>query len=126
MTARYVAVSTSWAVIDRPYSGIILNSTASGDLHLFFNTLIVTVGAAVLMAAAAPAARAQAFADLKASLVDYSKADMEPFKMCDTLGQFKSKEIVQITAALMPAAAAAPAHCRVTGLLSPEIAFEVS
>ena len=27
---------------------------------------------------------------------------------------------------MMPASSAAPAHCRVMGLLSPEIAFEVS
>src|SRR5262245_28222919 len=81
---------------------------------------------AILLFATAMQARAQAFADLKTSIVDYSKADMDPRKACEAMGQFKSKEIAQITAATMPAAAAAPAHCRVTGLLSPEIAFEVS
>jgi feruloyl esterase len=83
------------------------------------------VGVAAVIAAAAPA-RAQAFADLKSALVDYSKAEIEPRKACETLGKFKSKEIVQIAAAMTAAAAAAPAHCRVTGLISPEIAFEVS
>ena len=63
---------------------------------------------------------------LKNALVDYSKADLEPRKACDALGQFKSKDIAQITATVVPAGAAAPAHCRVTGVLSPEIAFEVS
>ena len=58
--------------------------------------------------------------------MDYSKADLEPRKACEALGKFKSKEIAQIAAAMMPATDAAPAHCRVTGLLSPEIAFEVS
>jgi len=89
-----------------------------------------TLGAGVLMCATAPAARAQAFADLKTALVDYSQADLAPRKACEALGKFKSKDIVQISAAMMPAVsaggAAAPAHCRVTGQLSPEIAFEVS
>ena len=87
--------------------------------------LFAGLGALLTVATAAPA-RAQAFADLKNALVDYSKADLEPRKACDALGQFKSKEIAQITATVVPAAAAAPAHCRVTGVLSPEIAFEVS
>jgi hypothetical protein len=83
-------------------------------------------GVIVLMTGAATQARAQAFADLKNALVDYSKADLEPRKACETLGKFKSAEIAQITAASVPAAGMTPAHCRVTGLLSPEIAFEVS
>jgi hypothetical protein len=82
--------------------------------------------AVLFIAATASSAAAQAFADLKTASVDYSKADLKPGKTCDALGKFKSKDIVQITAAMVPAAAGAPAHCRVTGLLSPEIAFEVS
>src|SRR3954462_15425829 len=84
---------------------------------------MMMLGGVVLMTIGA---RAQAFADLKSALVDYSKADTGPHKACDALGKFKSKEIAQITAAMMTASAAAPAHCRVTGVLSPEIAFEVS
>jgi len=42
------------------------------------------------------------------------------------LGKYKSKEVAQITAATIAATAAVPAHCRVSGLLDPEIAFEVS
>lgn len=41
-------------------------------------------------------------------------------------GEVKAKEIVEIHATAIPAANNVPAHCRVTGLLSPEIAFEVS
>ena len=84
------------------------------------------IGAAIFIATAVAPARAQAFADAKMALVDYSKADMEPRKTCEAMSKFKSKEIAQITAAAIPAAAAVPAHCRVTGLLQPEIAFEVS
>ncbi|MGD0133129.1 MAG: tannase/feruloyl esterase family alpha/beta hydrolase [Bryobacteraceae bacterium] len=88
--------------------------------------MLFALGVAALMATSVTTARAQAFADLKTALVDYSKADMEPREACDALGKFKAKEIAQITAAQMPASASAPLHCRVTGLLSPEIAFEVS
>jgi len=84
------------------------------------------IGMAILVMAMAIPARAQVFSDVKTALVDYSKADMEPRKMCEALNKFKSKEIAQITAAAIPAAATVPAYCRVTGLLRPEIAFEVS
>jgi hypothetical protein len=57
------------------------------------------LGAAILIAGAVTPARAQVFAERKAALVDYSKADMEPRKACETLTGFKSKEIVQIKAA---------------------------
>jgi len=75
---------------------------------------------------ATPPVYGQAFADLKTALVDYSKADIEPHKACEAIGKLKSKEIATITATAIPAGGGAPAHCRVTGLLSPEIAFEVS
>jgi hypothetical protein len=96
--------------------------TAS-QIMRFLNALI---SAAILIAAASPTVRAQAFAEAKSALVDYSKADKEPAKACEGLKNFKSKEIVQISAATIPASAATPGYCRVTGLLAPEIAFEVS
>jgi hypothetical protein len=80
----------------------------------------------VLAAATAPAAHAQAFADAKTALVDYLNADVVPGKACETLSDFKSKEIVQLMATQVPAAGGVPAFCRVSGLLNPEIAFEVS
>ena len=83
---------------------------------------IIALVAAVCIAAPAPA-RAQAFAEVKTALVDYSKTNIDPQKACKELGKYKSKDIAQIAAAVMPASAAAPAQCRVTGLLSPEIAF---
>ena len=91
-----------------------------------FTKVSTAIGAVILMAVTATPGRAQAFADLKTALIDYSKADREPRTACEALGRFKSKEIAQMAAASVPAAANVPAHCRVTGLLSPEIAFEVS
>ena len=84
------------------------------------------LAAVLLLASSHRVAHAQAFTELKSSLVDYSKADLAPRKSCETLGTFKSKDIAQIAAAAVPAAGAIPSHCRVTGVLSPEIAFEVS
>jgi hypothetical protein len=81
---------------------------------------------AVFLAAGTIPARSQDFADRKSALADYSKAGMEPAVGCESLASFKSADIAQISAALIPASDAAPVHCRVTGLLSPEIAFEVS
>lgn len=88
-------------------------------IHLF-------AGALALAVALSPVALAQAFADFKNSGVDYSKAEIAPHKTCDAMSDFKSKDIAQIKASNMAAEGLAPAHCRVTGLLSPEIAFEVS
>src|SRR5215471_13424684 len=87
---------------------------------------IVAILTTFLIVVIPTAARAQAFADLKSALLDYSKADFEPGKPCEALGKFTSKDISQITAAVVTASATAPAHCRVSGLLSPEIAFEIS
>jgi len=101
-------------------------TTRSKSIRASLTKVSAALGGAILMATTAMPGRAQAFADLKTALVDYSKAELEPRKACEALREFKSKEIAQIAAATMPADAAAPAHCRVTGLLSPEIAFEVS
>src|SRR5262247_1334522 len=87
---------------------------------------IIAVLTTFLIVGTQTSARAQAFAEVKSALVDYSKADIEPSKTCEALGKFTSKDIAQITAAMMTANETTPAHCRVTGLLSSEIAFEVS
>lgn len=88
----------------------------------------VSVGAAaaILLLAPAQPLKGQVFADLKAALVDYSQANLEPRKACDAMVGFKAKELIQIAAVRIQATAAAPDHCRVTGTLAPEIAFEVS
>ncbi len=89
-------------------------------------TLAIVIGVSVFIVGTPIPVRSQDFTGRKSSLVNYSKAEMEPAKDCESLGNFKSADVAQITAAALPANATAPAHCRVTGLLSPEIAFEVS
>lgn len=88
--------------------------------------IFAAIGATILTTGAVTQARAQAFADAKSALVDYSQAELQPRKACEKLGGVKSKDIAQINATLVPAAAGAPAYCKVTGVLAPEIAFEVS
>ena len=80
----------------------------------------------MLVWATATPARAQAFANLKSALVDYSQRDVEPRMACANLAGFKEKEITQLRTRVVPAAENVPAHCRVSGLLAPEIAFEVN
>ncbi len=91
---------------------------------------LTILGAALSIAALSTLAAipgcAQDFSEVKTALVDYSKAATKPRKSCQTLGNFKATGIVQIMAEAIPASDAAPAYCRVSGQLSPEIAFEVS
>ena len=84
------------------------------------------IGVTALLVVSAAPARAQAFADLSQALVDYSRADLEPDEACAALASFAWGDVVEIDARLVSGDAAAPAHCRVTGRLAPEIAFEVS
>ncbi len=69
---------------------------------------------------------AQAFADLKSALVDYSRSDVTARKSCADLNAYKGKEIVEIRAEEVAAAGKTPKYCRVTGTIAPEVAFEVS
>lgn len=88
---------------------------------------ILAVGAVapVLMWVVAPV-WAQDFADAKKSVADYAKAELTPGKACEPLNKFQAKEITQIAAAVVPASGGTPEFCRVTGVLSPEVAFEVA
>jgi Tannase and feruloyl esterase len=90
-------------------------------------SLTVTVAWIVMLLGFLPhAARAQAFARAKSSLTDYSRSDLEPRLACDSLSAFKDKELIQIQARVVPEAGTVPEHCRVSGVLEPEIAFEVN
>jgi hypothetical protein len=79
----------------------------------------------ICSAIAAPAA-AQPFADAKSSLANYTVADASPSKACESLSSFKGQDIVSLQARVVVATADTPQHCRVTGLISPEVAFEVN
>jgi len=89
-------------------------------------THAVALGAASLLALAGPA-YAQAFADLKTSAVNYAVASAEPRMTCAALATaFKDKDLVSLKTMAIAASGNAPDHCRVSGVLSPEIGFEVN
>src|SRR6185369_3171896 len=79
----------------------------------------------VLFASAIPAF-AQPFTNAKTSLANYSAADTMPGKSCESLSAYKGEGIVSINARVVPAASDTPQHCRVTGTITPEVAFEVN
>ena len=85
----------------------------------------ILIAFAVIVASASPAL-AQAFANAKSSVANYSVADSVPKKTCESLSTFKGKDIVAIQARVVPATADTPQHCRVVGTISPEVAFEIN
>lgn len=81
--------------------------------------------AGLLGAIASPAA-GQAFSSASQSLAQYSVAETRPAKTCESLSAFKADDIVAVTARVVAATAETPQHCRVTGTIAPEVAFEVN
>ena len=79
----------------------------------------------VLCGSALPAG-AQPFANAASSLSSYAVADTAPSKACESLSSFRAEGIVSIAARIVPATADTPQHCRVTGTIAPEVAFEVN
>jgi hypothetical protein len=69
---------------------------------------------------------AQAFAHAKNSAADYTRADFQPSVSCESLTRLEIGDVIQLNARAMPAAGGAPPHCRISGVISPEIAFEVN
>ena len=81
---------------------------------------------ATFLAVATSVAYAQPFANAAGSKAGYSGGDIAPEGECAALAQLTLPELVEIAAREIPAEGAVPAHCRVSGVLDPEIAFEVN
>ena len=88
--------------------------------------LALASSAFLLVCAGSTPARAQAFANAKSSLAGYTKSDIAPRASCESLATFKADGLTQVAARTVAGADGAPAHCRVNGTISPEIAFEVN
>src|SRR5256885_7753241 len=72
-------------------------------------------------------AQPQPFSNLKNSEVNYAAAAAEPRMTCEALpSAFKDADIVSVAARAIANTADAPAHCRISGVLAPEIGFEVN
>src|SRR5262245_4132915 len=87
--------------------------------------LVILCAIAAISVSARPA-HAQAFSNANSSAVDYTKADVEPKATCDSLVRLKGGEIADLQVQSIPASGATPAHCRVNGVISPEIGFQVN
>src|SRR5215204_3845839 len=81
---------------------------------------IVILGAVVVPASAQP------FANAKTSLAGYSAATTMPRKTCESMSAFKGDGVTALQARVVPATADTPQHCRLTGVIAPEVAFEVN
>ncbi len=84
---------------------------------------VVLMGA--LSAVALPAF-AQPFANAKTSLANYTAANVPPQRSCESLSTLTGDGVVSIQARVVQATTDAPQHCRVTGRIAPEVAFEVN
>ena len=80
----------------------------------------------VMLGVAAVPAAAQPFANAKASLASYTVANTMPSKTCESLSSFKSDGVTTIQARVVAANGTTPQHCRVVGVIAPEVAFEIS
>lgn len=79
----------------------------------------------VLCVTALPAA-AQPFSSARSSVAGYIAATITPQKACESLSSFKAEGVTTIQARVVAATADTPQHCRVTGVITPEVAFEVN
>ena len=78
------------------------------------------------MSAGALAQNGYSFIDAANSAVRYGVAPAKPAMTCATVTSLATAETTIVSARIVPAADGVPEHCRVTGLIQPEIRFEVN
>ncbi len=83
-------------------------------------------GIGVVLWAWAPVADAQPFANARSSKAEYLGGALRPAAACERLATNGIADVVEIAAVNVAAEGNTPQHCRVSGLLAPEIAFEVN
>ena len=69
--------------------------------------------------------QAQPFANAADSLAAYSRADYTPGMACSAIANITLPDLVAITSEQIATSGDTPAHCRVSGMLDPEITFVV-
>lgn len=69
---------------------------------------------------------AQPFANASESSVDYAKGSTAPTLPCGDLAKLGLPDVVSIKTKMISADGDIPAHCRVDGVIDPEIAFQVN
>src|SRR5688572_26897909 len=81
---------------------------------------------AVVMTAMASAAHAQPFANARSSRAGFVGGDLKPAAACERIDLGGIADVVEAAAHTVAAEGNTPQHCRVSGVISPEVAFEVS
>jgi len=81
---------------------------------------------AVLLAAPAAAQSLESFSARGQSAVNYSLAAARPQVSCAALLKFADPDVTMLSAVTVAAAGDVPEHCRVSGLIAPEIRFEIN
>lgn len=84
------------------------------------------VAALALMPASALAQNGYSFTDAADSMVRYGVTSTRAAMSCASVPGLATAETTIVSARLIPAAEGVPEHCRVTGLIQPEIRFEVN
>jgi len=86
----------------------------------------VLAAALALVAVPAAAQNGYSFLDAEKSAIDYRATPVTAQRACHELRQFAGGQITIIKAEAVEWTAQAPAHCRVVGVIAPEIQFEVA
>ena len=87
---------------------------------------IVLASSVVVCSLFAATSQAQPFANARSSQAQYLGGDLRPAGQCEQLNTRGIADVVEIAARTVAAEGNTPQHCRVSGLLAPEIAFEVN
>src|SRR5262249_60474190 len=89
-------------------------------------SLLTTLALTALAPAAALAQNGYSFLDAASSPVHYGVAPVMPGMACANVASLATAETAIVSARVVPAADGVPEHCRVTGLIQPEIRFELN
>jgi Tannase and feruloyl esterase len=84
------------------------------------------LAALALMPAAAAAQNGYSFIDADKSDVRYGVAAVKPAMACAGVARLSWASMTILSARTVPAADGVPEHCRVSGLIAPEVRFEVN
>ena len=79
-----------------------------------------------LLCGAALAQNSYSFIDAERSPVRYGVASAKPVMACGSLTGLATPDTTILSAVVVPAADGVPEHCRIAGLIAPEIRFEVN
>ena len=87
---------------------------------------IVVASSVVVCSFFASTSEAQPFAEARGARAQYLGGSLRPAAQCEQLDTRGIADVVEIAARTVAPEGNTPQHCRVSGLLAPEIAFEVN